>query len=591
MENSFEHHDDHDLVVTLDRVLDALTDDRLRLAGPADRLKLALAAVRVASRVSVWAQELVAGIDSDEVAVQVHGTSTTTWLTDAARFTPREARRLIRAGEGLARFPQVSQAARAGEVSAVQAEAITGVLDDLPADFDTEQLAQGEALMVEFAHTHNSRELRMLSQHLVEVLSPETAEQSEADRLERELKGATARRCLAFVDDGHGSVLIRGSLPVADAEPFRKLIDSYAAQVKRGLEALDPLQPTMTATQRRADALVRLVDRHQQQSLAPCLGGDRPRVTMTVSWETLLRQARETGQPGGADDTGADCRGDEAAGAGHATDGHAAAATGAAAPTEDGAASTVGAAATDGHAAAATGTAASTEDGAAATEAAASTDGAAAGDGHAAVATGAAASADGAAATDTNIDGPTGSSASTDARPRSDGGGATCSRPTSDTEQTSHASPGAGRTGTGQSTAPSVLRRLLCDADILPIVLGGPSEILDVGREQRLVTATIRAALNQRDQGCVFPGCDTPPDACHAHHIQPWWNGGTTSLGNLVLLCPHHHGLIEPSHDPSADRWSLHLRPDGVSEIRPPRRVDPRQHPRIHARFLTHLRT
>ena len=26
MENSFEHHDDHDLVVTLDRVLDALTD-------------------------------------------------------------------------------------------------------------------------------------------------------------------------------------------------------------------------------------------------------------------------------------------------------------------------------------------------------------------------------------------------------------------------------------------------------------------------------------------------------------------------------------------------------------------------------------
>ncbi len=330
MENSFEHHDDHDLVVTLDRVLDALTDDRLRLAGPADRLKLALAAVRVASRVSVWAQELVAGIDSDEVAVQVHGTSTTTWLTDAARFTPREARRLIRAGEGLARFPQVSQAARAGEVSAVQAEAITGVLDDLPADFDTEQLAQGEALMVEFAHTHNSRELRMLSQHLVEVLSPETAEQSEADRLERELKGATARRCLAFVDDGHGSVLIRGSLPVADAEPFRKLIDSYAAQVKRGLEALDPLQPTMTATQRRADALVRLVDRHQQQSLAPCLGGDRPRVTMTVSWETLLRQARETGQPGGADDTGADCRGDEAAGADHATDGHAAAATGAA---------------------------------------------------------------------------------------------------------------------------------------------------------------------------------------------------------------------------------------------------------------------
>ena len=462
MENSFEHHDDHDLVVTLDRVLDALTDDRLRLAGPADRLKLALAAVRVASRVSVWAQELVAGIDSDEVAVQVHGTSTTTWLTDAARFTPREARRLIRAGEGLTPDPQVSQAARAGEVSRSKPKQSPAFWTTCRPTSTPNNSPKVKHSWSSSGHTHNSRELRMLSQHLVEVLSPETAEQSEADRLERELKGATARRCLAFVDDGHGSVLIQGSLPVADAEPFRKLIDSYAAQIKRGLEALDPLQPTMTATQRRADALIRLVDRHQQQSLAPCLGGDRPRVTMTVSWETLPRQARETGQPGGADDTGADCRGDEAAGAGHATDGHAAAATGAAAPTEDGAASTDGAAAGDGHAAAATGAAASTEDGAAATEAAASTDGAAAGDGHAAVATGAAASADGAAATDTNIDGPTGSSASTDARPRSDGGGATCSRPTSDTEQTSHASPGAGRTGTGQSDRTQRAARTVC---------------------------------------------------------------------------------------------------------------------------------
>ncbi|MCA0296935.1 MAG: HNH endonuclease, partial [Actinobacteria bacterium] len=151
--------------------------------------------------------------------------------------------------------------------------------------------------------------------------------------------------------------------------------------------------------------------------------------------------------------------------------------------------------------------------------------------------------------------------------------------------------------GTGEPVAASVARQLLCDADVLPIVLGGPSLILDVGRCQRLVTPEIRAALEHRDQGCVFPGCDKPPQACHAHHILPWWAGGTTALPNLVLLCPHHHGIIEPAHPtgdgppPSPDdRWQVRLRTDGAPEILPPRRVDPHQQPRQHTRFLTRQR-
>ncbi|MCA0296934.1 MAG: HNH endonuclease [Actinobacteria bacterium] len=137
-----------------------------------------------------------------------------------------------------------------------------------------------------------------------------------------------------------------------------------------------------------------------------------------------------------------------------------------------------------------------------------------------------------------------------------------------------------------------------CDADVLPIVLGGPSLVLDVGRCQRLVTPEIRAALEHRDQGCVFPGCDKPPQACHAHHILPWWAGGTTAVWNLVLLCPHHNGIIEPAHPtgdgppPSPDdRWQVRLRTtDGAPEILPPRRVDPHQQPRQHTHFLTRQR-
>ncbi|MCB0913080.1 MAG: DUF222 domain-containing protein, partial [Propionibacteriaceae bacterium] len=122
--------------------------------------------------------------------------------------------------------------------------------------------------------------------------------------------------------------------------------------------------------------------------------------------------------------------------------------------------------------------------------------------------------------------------------------------------------------GVNEAVAPSVLRQLACDADLLPAVLGGESEPLDVGRSQRLVTGPIRAALEARDRGCAFPGCDRPPDDCHAHHIIPWWAGGDTALHNLVLVCPHHHGIVEPSRPgpgpEPAHRWQIRLRPDGL---------------------------
>jgi hypothetical protein len=50
---------------------------------------------------------------------------------------------------------------------------------------------------------------------------------------------------------------------------------------------------------------------------------------------------------------------------------------------------------------------------------------------------------------------------------------------------------------------------------------------------------------------------------------------------------PHHHGILEPGRDPTADLWHIRLRDDGTPEILPPIRVDPRQRPRLHARFRT----
>lgn len=135
----------------------------------------------------------------------------------------------------------------------------------------------------------------------------------------------------------------------------------------------------------------------------------------------------------------------------------------------------------------------------------------------------------------------------------------------------------AGLLADGEPISAGDLRRLSCDADLTPVVLGSASEVLDVGRTVRLVTSALRRALSVRDGGCVFPGCGAGDVQCDAHHIEPWWAGGVTAIQNLVLLCPHHHGLVEPlrfwSGSPP-DRWEIRLDDRGLPEVIPPARVD-----------------
>ncbi|MCM0618848.1 HNH endonuclease signature motif containing protein [Nocardioides bruguierae] len=102
----------------------------------------------------------------------------------------------------------------------------------------------------------------------------------------------------------------------------------------------------------------------------------------------------------------------------------------------------------------------------------------------------------------------------------------------------------------------STLRSLACDADVLPVVLGGESEILDIGRQSRVVPVALWRALVARDAGCTFPGCARAPVMCHAHHVQPWAEGGATSLENLAMLCGQHHRLIHGSP------WQVRIRVD-----------------------------
>ena len=89
------------------------------------------------------------------------------------------------------------------------------------------------------------------------------------------------------------------------------------------------------------------------------------------------------------------------------------------------------------------------------------------------------------------------------------------------------------------------IRKIACDADILPAVMNTRSARLNLGRKARSASREQRLALVARDgPGCAFPGCDRPYGWTDAHHIQHWADGGTTDLDNLVLTCGTHHDLI-----------------------------------------------
>ncbi|ASN19618.1 DUF222 domain-containing protein [Arthrobacter sp. YN] len=136
---------------------------------------------------------------------------------------------------------------------------------------------------------------------------------------------------------------------------------------------------------------------------------------------------------------------------------------------------------------------------------------------------------------------------------------------------------GAGA-GTGTATFsgpmhPNTIRKIACDAEIIPVLLGSDSRVLDIGRTTRTFPPHIRKAITARDGGCAFPDCTMPAPWCEAHHTTYWSHGGTTSTDNGTLLCSHHHHLIHK------EQWRIDMK-TGVPWFIPPPHIDPHQTPR-----------
>ena len=108
---------------------------------------------------------------------------------------------------------------------------------------------------------------------------------------------------------------------------------------------------------------------------------------------------------------------------------------------------------------------------------------------------------------------------------------------------------GTGRLDTGTRISAGEVRRLACNAGLIPAVLDGDSVPLDLGRKQRLHSRHQRRALAVTHDSCAITGCDRPFAWCEIHHHQiPWSRSGPTDLDNALPLCGYHHRRAHDDH-------------------------------------------
>jgi len=119
-------------------------------------------------------------------------------------------------------------------------------------------------------------------------------------------------------------------------------------------------------------------------------------------------------------------------------------------------------------------------------------------------------------------------------------------------------------TGDANPLPPTSIRRMCCEATIIPVVLNGDGVVVDQGRARRVATREQRRALRAMYRTCASPDCSVRFENCQIHHVTAWELGGPTDLPNLLPLCSRHHHLVHEEH------WILTLQPDRTITLRRP---------------------
>jgi 5-methylcytosine-specific restriction endonuclease McrA len=122
--------------------------------------------------------------------------------------------------------------------------------------------------------------------------------------------------------------------------------------------------------------------------------------------------------------------------------------------------------------------------------------------------------------------------------------------------------PGQSALDDGTHVSAETSRRLACDASRVVMQHARDGRLVEVAARTRTIPPALRRALQHRDHGCRFPGCEVRFG--QGHHIRHWAQGGPTTLSNLALLCRRHHRSV---HE---EGYQVERQPDGELQFRRP---------------------
>ncbi|GAA2755113.1 HNH endonuclease signature motif containing protein [Actinopolymorpha rutila] len=569
--------------------------------------ELAVEKARADALTLTWVREA----EARDVGKTTGAATTAAWLRTAQRMSKTEASATVGLARDLDRTVTLTAAALArGELSFKHAQVIAFAVKDLPTWIGPEQRLKAEEYLITWSKRRNPDDVRLLGRALLQYLAPEEWERRLGKELGDAERAAERKRSLRYLANGiPGSETVVIKLPAVEMEALRKMIEALIASDTRPDPDDRPLD------QRRGDAFAELLAQWAQQQASPNRGRGRDCVTVLIGLQQLMngtgfgtiddlnpvrlmpcncqtpdakrqaqrktqRKARQqntnTGGATGAKpkkparSNGTDGTGDtecEAGTGGGVIDPEARTDPGeTTAPAPTGDLSTAGVECT-----------AATREGQPDKEKPPG---------------------DPAGAADripeprdpgqhpqphtaTGAD-PTGETdPATDADPEVEQG-AVVPEAAIDPDDPIDPHDGCQKCGSGGSASilglrgeplsVATIRRMACDANIIPVVLGGNGEVLDVGEADRFFTEAQRRALAIRDGShCHFPDCQVPERRCVAHHMTAWDDFGPTDLANGVLLCKSHHTFVHHRG------WTVRMGAHGHPEYIPPEWVDPQQ--------------
>jgi hypothetical protein len=222
---------------------------------------------------------VVAELEARGVAKEVGARDTADLLVQHLRLSRRVARRRVAdaaalgprralTGEPLPPLrPALATAVAAGDISDDHVHVAMTAVDDLPAEVQDE----AERFLTEKARELEPGQLRIVARRVVDTLDPDGRRPTEAEH--------QSRRTLWLERRPDGSAELSGHLTPEAGVKFQTVLDALSAPAPADDAAPDP----RTASQRRHDALIDILDRVLHSGTLPDAGGVPTTLVLTTT--------------------------------------------------------------------------------------------------------------------------------------------------------------------------------------------------------------------------------------------------------------------------------------------------------------------